>query len=247
MPQRRERRRSRSRRRSPLGASAPSSSARPPREPPAAQDGDWLAPVSDQHLRELVVDLPLPVGQALVRLGEDIRCMWSTSESLMVELADFMHADLNEQTNGQIARLWSLARREGLRQREEAVKAVVVARQSSYRPRRAHGSERPPEPAEPPRRVKLVRDVGGPQPDRVVTTLAGQTAHTKEEHQKQVKLDSLFQLVTEHVLVVHLASLKKSLLQLWTRLTRASAVLCALGSHWTPSSVGADGGQWKDF
>lgn len=129
--------------------------------------------------------------------------MWSTSESLMVELADFMHADLNEQTNGQIARLWSLARREGLRQREEAVKAVVVARQSSYRPRRAHGSERPPEPAEPPRRVKLVRDVGGPQPDRVVTTLAGQTAHTKEEHQKQVKLDSLFQLVTEHVLDLH--------------------------------------------
>ena len=151
MPQRRERRRSRSRRRSPLGASAPSSSARPPREPPAAQDGDWLAPVSDQHLRELVVDLPLPVGQALVRLGpqtcEDIRCMWSTSESLMVELADFTHADLNEQTNGQIARLWSLARREGLRHRQ-AVKAVVVARQSSYRPRRAHGSERPPEPAE---------------------------------------------------------------------------------------------------
>ena len=120
----------------------------------------------------------------------------------MVELADFMHADLNEQTNGQIARLWSLARREGLRHRQ-AVKAVVVARQSSYRPRRAHGSERPPEPAEPPRRVKLVRDVGGPQPDRVVTTLAGQTAHTKEEHQKQVKLDSLFQLVTEHVLDLH--------------------------------------------
>ena len=211
-PRDRRRRRSRSRRASRHAAGAQSSASRPPRDPPQDAGSAWLDPVWDQCLRELLVDLPLPVAQALVGLGpqscEDVRCIWSSSEALMEELADVMHADLNTRTNEQIARLWSFARREGLRQRDETVRTVVVARQSSYLPRRARGSERPPEPADPPRQVRLVRDVGGPRLNQPVVALAGQSAHVREDHQKQVKLDSLFQLVVTHV--VDLASLGTS-------------------------------------
>ena len=143
-PRDRRRRRSRSRRASRHAAGAQSSASRPPRDPPQDAGSAWLDPVWDQCLRELLVDLPLPVAQALVGLGpqscEDVRCIWSSSEALMEELADVMHADLNTRTNEQIARLWSFARREGLRQRDETVRTVVVARQSSYLPRRARGS-----------------------------------------------------------------------------------------------------------
>ena len=205
--------RSRSRRRRRHGSGAPSAASRPHRDPPHQDAGSsWLDPVWDQRFRELLVELPLPVAQALVGLGpqscEDVRCLWPSSEALFEELADVMHADLNARTNEEIGRLWSLARREGLRQRDETVRTVVVARQSSYLPRRASGSERPPEPAEPPRRVRLVRDVGGPRLNQPLVVLAGQSAHVREDHQKQVKLDSLFQLVVTHV--VDLASLGTS-------------------------------------
>ena len=191
-------------RRSPVAAS--SASNRPQAGVAPASSGDglaWLSPVTDQRLRELLVDLPADLATVLVGLGpqtcEDVRGIWDTSQALVHELEDTKNRELTDGAIDLVRRFWTAARRAGLQARDEATRAVIMARQSSFPSRPLRGSDPPPEPEAPPRRARLMRDVGGPRMEQVATTVSGHTAHTREEQQKRVKLDSLFQLVIEHV------------------------------------------------
>ena len=199
---RRHRRDSRSRDRTrsmrPQAASQASSGSRIPQP----EDGpDWLRPIKDKAFRKLLLDLPEDLSTVLVGLGpqtcEDVRGVWDTSQALVHELEDTR--ELTDGAIEMVRRFWTAARREGLRARDEATRAVIMARQSSFPSRPLRGSDPPPEPEAPPRRARLIRDVGGPRMEQVATTVSGHTAHTREEQQKRVKLDSLFQLVIEHI------------------------------------------------
>ena len=168
------------------------------------KDGpDWLRPITDKAFRKLLLDLPEDLSTVLVGLGpqtcEDVRGVWDTSQALVHELEDTKNRELTDGAIEMVRRFWTAARRAGLQARDEATRAVIIARQSSFPSRPLRGSDPPPEPEAPPRRARLIRDVGWPRMEQVATTVSGHTAHTREEQQKRVKLDSLFQLVIEHV------------------------------------------------
>ena len=101
------------------------------------EDGpDWLRPITDKAFRKLLLDLPEDLSTVLVGLGpqtcEDVRGVWDTSQALVHELEDTKNRELTDGAIEMVRRFWTAARRAGLQARDEATRAVIIARQSSF-------------------------------------------------------------------------------------------------------------------
>ncbi len=96
---------------------------------------DGQADHPEEQLLQLLVDLPSEVVRAVCDLGVetciDFRGLWSSAEDCVSEVEHLLGAELEPGVAFQLARSWTMARREVEDQIHAAVAAVVQYRNSS--------------------------------------------------------------------------------------------------------------------
>ena len=168
------------------------------------------ADTPEEQLTHLLVDLPSEVARAVCDLGVetciDFRGLWSSAEECVSEVESILGYDLAPGVAFQLARLWTMARREVEGQVTAAVAAVVQFRNSSLGTR--------PEP--PPRAVAPVAPASNrirPIGPMVVRDPGHVGPFTAEAASRQMKLEALFRLALNHILNLEELGIPPCLLQ----------------------------------
>ena len=166
---------------------------------------DGQADHPEEQLLQLLVDLPSEVVRAVCDLGVetciDFRGLWCSAEDCVSEVEHLLGAELEPGVAFQLARSWTMARREVEDQVHAAVAAVVQYRNSSLGTR----SRSPPRAAvQPPPASNRVRPLvvggGGVLGPLVVRNPSHVAPFTAEDEARQMKLEILFRLAVDHIL-----------------------------------------------
>ena len=153
----------------------------------------------------LLVELPSEVTRAVCDLGVetciDFRGLWRSAEECVAEIETILGGELSPGVAFQLARAWTLARREVEAQMTSSIGAVVGFRNSSLGTR----PELPQsvlEPAAPPsNRIRpLVSGGGGVLGPLVVRDSSHISPFQAEDAARQTKLEVLFRLAVDHIL-----------------------------------------------
>ena len=159
----------------------------------------------EHRLLQLLVDLPSEVTRTICDLGVetcvDFRGLWKSADDCVAEVESILGVGLASDVAFQVARAWTLARREVDEQARSSVAAVVQARNSSLgtqRPAAPVVSEKAPSSSN---RIRpLVIGGGGVSGPMILREPGKQDPFAKEDASRQIKLDALFQMAVDHIL-----------------------------------------------
>ena len=155
---------------------------------------------------QLLVDLPSEVTRTICDLGVetciDFRGLWKSAEECVSEVETLLGASLTPDVAFQLARSWTLARREVEDQTQRIVTSVVQFRHSSLGTRRPEPSQAPSvKPAPSSNRIRpLVVGGGGVSGPMILTERRAEDPFAKEDASRQLKIDALFQLAVDNIL-----------------------------------------------
>ena len=155
---------------------------------------------------QLLVDLPSEVTRTICDLGVetciDFRGLWKSADECVSEVETLLGAPLTPDVAFQLARSWTLARREVEDQTQRIVTSVVQFRNSSLGTRRPEPSQAPSvKPAPSSNRIRpLVVGGGGVSGPMILTERRAEDPFAKEDASRQLKIDALFQLAVDNIL-----------------------------------------------
>ena len=159
----------------------------------------------EEQLMHLLVELPSEVTRAVCDLGVetciDFRGLWRSAEDCVAEIETILGYALSPGVAFQLARAWTMARREVEDQLTASVGAVVGFRNSSLGTR-PELPQHAMEPAAPPsNRIRpLVRGGGGVLGPLVVRDPDRISPFQAEDIARQTKLEVLFRLAVDYIL-----------------------------------------------
>ena len=159
----------------------------------------------DAELVDLASTRPAVLLQFLEHQGvesfSDLRGIWSSSMAMVGEVEEFAGATFVADDAMKIATFWALASQRAHAGHQKLVDTLVAERSSTYR-QPVHLREAcPPAPVQQSRIKRLIAS-GTPGPPPTTVQLAAKDAHSREEAQKQAKLNTIFEIAIEDVVTL---------------------------------------------
>ena len=159
-------------------------------------------PKMDAELVDLGSTRPAVLMAYLEHVGvesfSDLRGIWSSSMDLVGEVEAFVGSTLLADDAMKIATFWALASQRAHAGHQKLVDSLVAERSSSYR-RPVHLTENQQQAPVQQSRIRRLIASGTPGPPPTTVQLAARDAHSREEAQKQTKLNTIFEIAIEDV------------------------------------------------